>query len=579
MNILPRFLQARQYLCQKKLFHADSSACILPDLLRLAVMMEKEKHEAKCEDLQPQQQVVFVALWMISSSNRSNVPPRLDLGKRVEDDGAQALRQLRQNCGLLSGPKSPKAQPETLSMAAEADLRNDLMRLMIGDEHLLKIKAQYLDERTALNLRRPVSFSELEQYFQNKHGRLLNFYYTTSTRELMVQVHNQQDLDQVIKLHEGTGGTQRRMRLILSQKRDQPSVGPHGVQKQQQQRSPPSPSPLGIYRNPRSGSCGGRSIVEAPLSSCSSSVWSLLSGGSASAGASPPLMDRWPEETTDGLLLPTQAPTNWREGRCLGRGAFGQVFVCLNVDTGEQLVVKKVLLSQANTRHRQRVLSTLENELNALGTLRHTHIVHYLGVVQRRDCVHIFMELMAGGSLKDQISEYGALGEPITIRFTAQILDGLAYLHARDIVHRDIKPANILRHTHAHVKIADFGAAKFLQAICSDQGIDIQGTPHYTAPEIVRADGDRLFETRSDIWSVGITVVEMLTTLTPWAGIEPAAVHLRIAFDQPDLNALSDDLSTELRSAIEAMLNGDPAQRPQAAELLQIRPFGDPKAK
>uniref|UniRef100_A0A183BQ99 Ras-associating domain-containing protein n=1 Tax=Globodera pallida TaxID=36090 RepID=A0A183BQ99_GLOPA len=154
------------------------------------------------------------------NSKRSNVPPRLDLGKRVEDDGTQALRQLRQNCGLLSGPKSPTAQPETLSMAAEADLRNDLMRLMIGDEHLLKIKAQYLDERTALNLRRPVSFSELEQYFQNKHGRLLNFYYTTSTRELMVQVHNQQDLDQVIKLHEGTGGTQRRMRLILSQQQE-----------------------------------------------------------------------------------------------------------------------------------------------------------------------------------------------------------------------------------------------------------------------------------------------------------------------------------------------------------------------
>lgn len=66
-------------------------------------------------------------------------------------------------------------------------------------------------------------------------------------------------------------------------------------------------------------------------------------------------------------------------------------------------MVKKVHLSTANTRHRQRVLATLENELNALGSLQHPHIVRYLGIVQRQDSVNIFMELMAGGSLKDQV--------------------------------------------------------------------------------------------------------------------------------------------------------------------------------
>jgi serine/threonine protein kinase len=62
----------------------------------------------------------------------------------------------------------------------------------------------------------------------------------------------------------------------------------------------------------------------------------------------------------------------------------------------------------------------------------------------------------------------------MSVHFTAQILTGLAYLHSKDIVHRDIKPANILRHTRAHVKIGDFGSAKFLQAVCSEQGVDIQ---------------------------------------------------------------------------------------------------------
>jgi serine/threonine protein kinase len=72
------------------------------------------------------------------------------------------------------------------------------------------------------------------------------------------------------------------------------------------------------------------------------------------------------------------------------------------VDTGEQLVVKKIYL-RGNNRQRSRVLATLENELNLLGTLRHPNIVQYFGVVERHDCVNIFMELMAGGSLKDQV--------------------------------------------------------------------------------------------------------------------------------------------------------------------------------
>ncbi|KAL3073912.1 hypothetical protein niasHT_036000 [Heterodera trifolii] len=67
----------------------------------------------------------------------------------------------------------------------------------------------------------------------------------------------------------------------------------------------------------------------------------------------------------------------------------------------------------------------------------------------------------------------------------------------------------------------------------------------------------------------------MLTTMTPWAGIDPAAVHLRIVFDRPDLSSLPDGLSTALRSSIETMLNGEPDQRPQAAELLKMPPFCD----
>uniref|UniRef100_A0A915MSL4 Protein kinase domain-containing protein n=1 Tax=Meloidogyne javanica TaxID=6303 RepID=A0A915MSL4_MELJA len=384
------------------------------------------------------------------------------------------------------------------------NLRNDLIRLMIGEDKLLKVKVQYLEERTALNLQYPI--------------------------------RNQQDLDYVIQLHE-KAGSKRRLRLILSQKRDNysensgPPLTPH------------SPISCGVFTVPNG-------IAETTLSE-TSSLWSLISSSSTkrTPGGTPIRFCGKRGETSsldaEGLSdTPTpRVPNNWREGRCLGRGAYGHVFVCLDVDTGEQLVVKKIYLR--GHQQRSRVMATLENELNMLGTLKHPNIVQYVGI----------------------ISEYGALSEQMSILFTSQILAGLAYLHSKDIVHRDIKPANILRHTSARVKIGDFGSAKFLQAICSEQGIDIQGTPHYTAPEIIRCD--RRYEPKSDVWSVGITLVEMLTTQTPWAGIEPFAIHVR-TMPEP---SLPNGLSLALIEAINLMLKRKLEERPTALELLGIKPF------
>lgn len=120
------------------------------------------------------------------------------------------------------------------------------------------------------------------------------------------------------------------------------------------------------------------------------------------------------------------------------------------------------------------------------------------------------------------------------------------------------------------MKIGDFGSAKYLQAICSEQGVDIMGTPHYTAPEIVK--DSRKFDQKSDIWSVGITVVEMLTAKTPWWDVEASAVHLRIAYDQPQYQ-LPEGCSEELRKALCLMLLTAPEKRPTAADLLRIAPF------
>lgn len=112
----------------------------------------------------------------------------------------------------------------------------------------------------------------------------------------------------------------------------------------------------------------------------------------------------------------------------------------------------------------------LGNEINLLSTIQHDRIVQYLGAQQIDDSICIFIEYMTGGSVKDCIAIYGPLSSAVAGKYTYQVLQGLEYLHMNEIIHGDIKPANILRDSNGNVKIGDFGSAKRLQAICSQQG-------------------------------------------------------------------------------------------------------------
>ncbi|CAD5210443.1 unnamed protein product [Bursaphelenchus xylophilus] len=440
---------------------------------------------------------------------------------------------------------------ETLHETTDLNILTDeLRRLIVGrdiplprnDNDDLKIKFQYMDERGAINLQRPPKYSYLQEYFERRFKLQLNIYYTTSSKELMIQIRSQPDLEHVVALHE-RNNKKGRLKLILAKKRDQ-----------DQFYIPPQ----GIYHG----------VQETALSE-TSSVFSTGSTSYNHYGNN----SRLGEEEYNRIGTPL-APSQWRESRCLGRGSFGTVYVCLNVDTNEQLVVKKIQFG-TNLRHRNRRLASLENEVNLLSTLRHPHVVQYHGCAKLQDCFCIFMEFMTGGTLKEQITEMGALNQNFTIDFTAQILSGLAYLHGRNIIHRDIKSANILRHTRALVKIADFGSAMYLQAICSENGVDIHGTPHYTAPEIIL--NTRRYDQSSDIWSLGICVVEMLTTKTPWHDVDPSAVHIKIGYEALDLK-LPPRINANLELAILKMLDKTPESRPSAEALLKMAPFSSIEA-
>ncbi|XP_028972041.1 mitogen-activated protein kinase kinase kinase 22 isoform X2 [Esox lucius] len=265
-----------------------------------------------------------------------------------------------------------------------------------------------------------------------------------------------------------------------------------------------------------------------------------------------------------------RAPVNWRQGKLLGRGAFGEVYLCYDADTGRELAAKQVPFDP-DCQETSKEVNALECEIQLLKNLHHERIVQYYGstrdLEQRK--LTIFVEFMPGGSIKDQLKSYGALTEKVTRRYTRQILQGVFYLHSNMIVHRDIKGANILRDSSGNVKLGDFGASKRIQTICmSGTGIkSVTGTPYWMSPEVINGEG---YGRKADVWSVACTVVEMLTQKPPWAEYEAMAAIFKIA-TQPTKPLLPESVSDAARDFIRQVFVAEEL-RPTAESLLS-HPF------
>lgn len=273
--------------------------------------------------------------------------------------------------------------------------------------------------------------------------------------------------------------------------------------------------------------------------------------------------------TVQERSVPTKspsAPINWRRGKLLGQGAFGRVYLCYDVDTGRELASKQVQFDPDSPETSKEV-SALECEIQLLKNLQHERIVQYYGCLRDRaeKILTIFMEYMPGGSVKDQLKAYGALTESVTRKYTRQILEGMSYLHSNMIVHRDIKGANILRDSAGNVKLGDFGASKRLQTICmSGTGMrSVTGTPYWMSPEVISGEG---YGRKADVWSLGCTVVEMLTEKPPWAEYEAMAAIFKIA-TQPTNPQLPSHISEHGRDFLRRIFV-EARQRPSAEELL-----------
>ncbi|KQJ98302.1 mitogen-activated protein kinase kinase kinase NPK1 [Brachypodium distachyon] len=287
----------------------------------------------------------------------------------------------------------------------------------------------------------------------------------------------------------------------------------------------------------------------------------------ASASASPERRDGG-----KGLLAAedNHPPIRWRKGDLIGSGAFGQVYLGMDLDSGELLAVKQVLIGSSNsTRDKaQAHIRELEDEVKLLKNLSHLNIVRYIGTVREEDSLNILLEFVPGGSIQSLLGRLGAFPEPVIRKYTKQILHGLEYLHRNGIIHRDIKGANILVDNKGCIKLADFGASKQVEKLAT-AAKTMKGTPYWMAPEVIVGSGH---DFSADIWSVGCTVIEMATGKTPWNQEIQEVSLLYYVGTTKSHPPIPEHLSPEAKDFLLKCLQKEPELRSSASNLLQ-HPF------
>lgn len=255
--------------------------------------------------------------------------------------------------------------------------------------------------------------------------------------------------------------------------------------------------------------------------------------------------------------------TYWEKGDLLGRGSFGSVYEGI-ADDGFFFAVKEVSLLDQGEEGRQSIYQ-LEQEIALLSQFEHENIVQYYGTDKDDSKLYIFLELVTKGSLLSLYQKYNLRDSQVSA-YTRQILHGLKYLHDRNVVHRDIKCANILVDANGSVKLADFGLAK---ATKLNDVKSCKGTAFWMAPEVVNRKTQG-YGLAADIWSLGCTVLEMLTRKFPYSRWEPMAALFRIGRGEPP--DIPETLSGDARDFILTCLQVNPIARPTAAQLLD-HPF------
>lgn len=248
----------------------------------------------------------------------------------------------------------------------------------------------------------------------------------------------------------------------------------------------------------------------------------------------------------------------------LGGGGMADVYRATDILLNRPVAVK---ILHAQFKNDKEFISKFHHEAQAAARLSHANIVNIFDVGIMGDAHYIVMEYVPGCTLKEKIKREGKLPVNTALQIAIDIAKALAHAHENGLVHCDVKPHNILMTTDGTAKIADFGIASAVTESTMTYTGNVVGSVHYFSPE--QAKGAHITP-KSDVYSLGVVLFEMLTGELPFRGDTPVSIAMKHINDEPPaLRSLNTNIPPLVESVVMRMMSKNPDDRPTAADLVQ----------
>ncbi len=272
-----------------------------------------------------------------------------------------------------------------------------------------------------------------------------------------------------------------------------------------------------------------------------------------------------PDEGLVNVLIGKKLGNRYEIQEAIGEGGMARVYRGHDLKLNRSVAIKILYEHFANDTE---FIRRFQQEAKAAAKLSHPAIVNVYDEGQEEGIYYIIMEYVEGYTLKNVILRDGRLKPEEAVHIAQQICDALVHAHRHNVIHRDVKPQNIMLTQEGRVKVADFGIARAATDSTITHGKSLMGSVYYSSPEQARGN---IADQKSDVYSLGVVMYEMLTGALPFSGESPISVALKhLQEDITPPRQIEPSISPELEMIILRTMRKERSMRYQnAAELLQ----------